>query len=260
MTSELPAALVTGATSGIGRATAVQLVRNGWKVFAVGRRRNNLESLATDCQDLSGLLIPVVADVTDDASVTALYDTVEAQGGVDTVLNIAGGAVGAEPIAEADLADWEWMIDTNVLGSLRVIKQFLPMLRAHGAGTILNLTSTAGVVAYEGGAGYNAAKFGQHAMTGALRLEEAEHNIRVIEVLPGLVKTDEFALKRMRGDASKAADVYAGVDKPLTAEDVADVCAYAVNLPHHINLDEIVMRPVKQAAQHKLIRDAQDSA
>ena len=189
---------------------------------------------------------------------TALYDTVEAQGGVDTVLNIAGGAVGAEPIAEADLADWEWMIDTNVLGSLRVIN--LPMLRAHGAGTILNLTSTAGVVAYEGGAGYNAAKFGQHAMTGALRLEEAEHNIRVIEVLPGLVKTDEFALKRMRGDASRAADVYAGVDKPLTAEDVADVCAYAVNLPHHINLDEIVMRPVKQAAQHKLIRDAQDSA
>jgi NADP-dependent 3-hydroxy acid dehydrogenase YdfG len=130
------------------------------------------------------------------------------------------------------------------------------MLRAHGEGTVLNLTSTAGLIAYEGGAGYNAAKFGQHALTGALRLEEAEHNIRVIEVLPGLVKTDEFALKRMRGDESKAADVYAGVSKPLTAEDVADVCAYAVNLPHHINLDQIVMRPVKQAAQHKLIRDA----
>jgi NADP-dependent 3-hydroxy acid dehydrogenase YdfG len=131
------------------------------------------------------------------------------------------------------------------------------MLRAHGEGTVLNLTSTAGLIAYEGGAGYNAAKFGQHALTSALRLEEAEHNIRVIEVLPGLVKTDEFALKRMRGDESKAADVYAGVSKPLTAEDVADVCAYAVNLPHHINLDQIVMRPVKQAAQHKLIRDAE---
>ena len=256
MTAEQPAALVTGATSGIGRATALKLVRDGWRVFAAGRRAENLESLIQDCEDLPGALIPVKTDVTDDASVEALYESIDTQGGIDTVLNIAGGAMGSESIAEADLADWEWMIDTNVLGSLRVIQQFLPMLRAHGAGTILNLTSTAGVVAYEGGAGYNAAKFGQHAMTGALRLEEAEHNIRVIEVLPGLVKTDEFALNRMRGDADKAANVYAGVDKPLTAEDVADVCAYAVNLPHHINLDEIVMRPVKQAAQHKLIRDA----
>ncbi|GAA4108708.1 SDR family oxidoreductase [Enteractinococcus coprophilus] len=259
MTAEQPAALVTGATSGIGRATAIKLVRDGWQVFAAGRRTENLETLAQDCHQLSGTLIPVATDVTDDASVQALYDTIEAQGGIDTVLNIAGGAMGAEAVADASLSDWEWMYDTNVLGSLRVIKQFLPMLRAHGAGTVLNLTSTAGIVAYEGGAGYNAAKFGQHALTGALRLEEAEHNIRVIEVLPGLVKTDEFALNRMRGDADKAADVYAGVDKPLTAEDVADVCAYAVNLPHHINLDEIVMRPVKQAAQHKIIRDAQSS-
>lgn len=260
MTAEQPAALVTGATSGIGRATAMKLVFDGWKVFAAGRRMKNLQSLARDCERLTGRLISVATDVTDDASVQALYNSIEAQGGVDTILNIAGGAMGAEPIAEADVADWKWMIETNVLGSLRVIRTFLPMLRSHGEGTILNLTSTAGIVTYEGGAGYNAAKFGQHALTGALRLEEAEHNIRVIEVLPGLVKTDEFALNRMRGDVDKAADVYAGVDKPLTAEDVADVCAYAVNLPHHINLDEIVMRPVKQAAQHKLIRDAESPA
>lgn len=257
MTSPQPSALVTGATSGIGRATAHQLVSDGWKVFATGRRAENLETLAEACHELPGTLIPVTTDVTDDASIDALFQTVASQGGVDTILNIAGGAMGAEPIAEAELSDWEWMIETNVLGSLRVIKKFLPMLRDHGAGTILNLTSTAGVVAYEGGAGYNAAKFGQHALTGALRLEEAEHNIRVIEVLPGLVKTEEFALNRMHGDASKAANVYAGVSKPLTAEDVADVCSYAVNLPHHINLDQIVLRPVKQAAQHKLIRDAQ---
>jgi NADP-dependent 3-hydroxy acid dehydrogenase YdfG len=256
MTSSQPSALVTGATSGIGRATARHLVSDGWKVFAAARRTEKLDSLAQECEHLSGTLIAVATDVTDDDSIDALYETVQSQGGIDTLLNIAGGAMGAEPIAEAEISDWEWMIETNVLGSLRVIKKFLPMLRAHGEGTILNLTSTAGTVAYEGGAGYNAAKFGQHAMTGALRLEEAEHNIRVIEVLPGLVKTDEFALKRMRGDESKAANVYAGVAKPLTAEDVADVCAYAVNLPHHINLDEIVMRPVKQAAQHKLIRDA----
>lgn len=256
MTSPQPSALVTGATSGIGRATAYQLVSDGWQVFAASRRTENLDSLNQECEELPGKLIPVATDVTDEASIDALYDTVDAQGGIDTLLNIAGGATGSEPIADTDIADWEWMIETNVLGSLRVIQKFLPMLRKHGAGTILNLTSTAGIVAYEGGAGYNAAKFGQHALTGALRLEEAEHNIRVIEVLPGLVKTEEFALKRMRGDEAKAADVYAGVSKPLTAEDVADVCAYAVNLPHHINLDQIVMRPVKQAAQHKLIRDA----
>lgn len=256
MDNSQSAALVTGATSGIGRATAYKLVSDGWTVFAAGRRKENLETLASECEGLAGELVPVTVDVTDDASIETLYATVEAAGGIDTVLNIAGGAMGSESVAEGDIEDWQWMIETNVFGSLRVIQKFLPMLRAHGEGTILNLTSTAGTVAYEGGGGYNAAKFGQHALTGALRLEEAEHNIRVIEVLPGLVKTDEFALNRMRGDESKAADVYAGVSKPLTAEDVADVCAYAVNLPHHINLDEIVMRPVKQAAQHKLIRDA----
>lgn len=259
MMDRQPAALVTGATSGIGRATAKKLVSDGWTVFAAGRRQEHLESLATESEELSGRLIPVATDVTDAASIDALLSTVETAGGVDTILNIAGGALGAESIADAKIEDWRWMIETNVFGSLRIIQKFLPMLRAHGEGTILNLTSTAGVGAYEGGGGYNAAKFGQHALTGALRLEEAEHNIRVVEVLPGLVKTDEFAFKRMRGDGSKAANVYAGVSKPLTADDVADVCSYAVNLPHHINLDEIVMRPVKQAAQHKLIRDEEPS-
>src|SRR5699024_11035118 len=113
-----------------------------------------------------------------------------------------------------------------------------------------------GSVAYEGGGGYNAAKSGQHALTGALRLEEAEHNICYIEVLSGLVKIVEFSMKRMRGYESATSDAYADDAEPLTADDVADVCAYAMNLPHHINLDQIVLRPVKQAAQHKLIRDA----
>src|SRR5699024_5260654 len=131
---------------------------------------------------------------------------------------------------------------------------FLPMLRAHGEATILNLTSTAATVTYEGGAGYNVAKHGQHALTGVLRLEEAEHNIRVIEVQPGLVKTEEFTTKRLGGDAAAAEKVYAGVAKPLLAEDVAEVITHAVTLPHHINLDQIVVRPVAQAAQHKLIR------
>jgi NADP-dependent 3-hydroxy acid dehydrogenase YdfG len=127
------------------------------------------------------------------------------------------------------------------------------MLREHGEGTVLNLTSTAGLIAYEGGGGYNAAKFAQHALTGALRLEEAENNIRVIEVAPGLVRTEEFSLNRLGGKEA-AAKVYEGVEKPLTAEDVADVVSYAVSLPHHINLDQIIIRPVAQAAAHKLIR------
>src|SRR5699024_6167793 len=194
MNNSQSAALVTGATSGIGRATAYKLVSDGWTVFAAGRRKENLDTLASECEGLTGQLVPVTVDVTDDASIETLYATVEAAGGIDTVLNIAGGAMGAESIADGNIDDWQWMIETNVFGSLRVIQTFLPMLRAHGEGTILNLTSTAGTVAYEGGGGYNAAKFGQHALTGALRLEEAEHNIRVVEVLPGLVKTDEFAL------------------------------------------------------------------
>jgi NADP-dependent 3-hydroxy acid dehydrogenase YdfG len=127
------------------------------------------------------------------------------------------------------------------------------MLRANGEGTVLNLTSTAGLAAYEGGGGYNAAKFAQHAMTGALRLEEAENNVRVIEVAPGLVYTEEFALNRL-GDRQAAEKVYQGVEKPLTAADVAEVVRYAVTAPHHVNLDQIVIRPVAQAANHKLIR------
>ncbi len=147
------------------------------------------------------------------------------------------------------------MYQVNVLGTMKITRAFLPMLRDNGEGTVLNLTSTAGLSAYEGGAGYNAAKFAQHAMTNALRLEEVGNNIRVIEVAPpGLVQTEEFALNRL-GDKDAAAKVYAGVEKPpLTADDVAGVVAYSVSLPHHINLDQIVIRPVAQAANHKLVR------
>jgi NADP-dependent 3-hydroxy acid dehydrogenase YdfG len=146
------------------------------------------------------------------------------------------------------------MLRVNVVGTMKITRAFLPMLRATGHGTVLNLTSVAGLVAYEGGGGYNAAKFAERGMTRALRLEEAEHNVRVIEVLPGLVKTEEFSLRRMGGDAEAAEKVYAGVEEPLTSEDIADIVRYAVSVPHHVNLDEIVVRPVAQAAAHKLIR------
>ncbi|GAA4031505.1 SDR family oxidoreductase [Arthrobacter methylotrophus] len=241
-------AVVTGASTGIGEATVRALTADGWKVFAVARRAERLAALGAQTGS-----VPFAADITDDDDVAALLSAVTQAGGADTLINIAGGARGADTVANAQSEDWDWMYQVNVLGTLKLTRAFLPMLRAHGEGTVLNLTSTAGFTAYEGGGGYNAAKFAQHGMTGALRLEEAENNIRVIEVAPGLVRTEEFALNRL-GDADAAAKVYAGVEKPLTAEDVADVVKYAVSLPHHINLDEIIIRPVAQAATHKLIR------
>jgi NADP-dependent 3-hydroxy acid dehydrogenase YdfG len=244
------AALVTGASSGIGEAAVRALRADGWTVFAVARRADRLEALAADT---GAVAIP--ADISADDDVSRLLAQVTAAGGVDTLINIAGGARGADTIADASTADWDWMYRVNVLGTMKVIRAFLPMLRAHGEGTVLNLTSTAAIAAYEGGGGYNAAKSAQHAMTGALRLEEAEHNIRVIEVVPGLVRTEEFALNRL-GDRQAADQVYRGVDKPLTAEDVAEVVRYAVSVPHHVNLDHVVIRPVAQAANHKLIRKA----
>lgn len=242
------AALVTGASSGIGEATVRALRAGGWTVFAVARRADRLEALAAET---GAVAIP--ADISEDDDVSRLLAQVTEAGGVDTLINIAGGARGADTIGAASTEDWDWMYRVNVLGTMKLTRAFLPMLRAHGEGTVLNLTSTAAIAAYEGGGGYNAAKFAQHALTGALRLEEAEHNIRVIEVAPGLVHTEEFALNRL-GDRQAADKVYQGVEKPLTAGDVAEVVRYAVSAPHHVNLDQIVIRPVAQAANHKLIR------
>lgn len=242
-------ALVTGASSGIGAATAERLTSEGWHVYALARRAQKLEHLA----EQEGI-IPLVCDVTDKDQVAAVLQQISDEGGIDTLINNAGGALGMDPVGSGSEADWRWMFEVNVLGTLNVTQAFLPMLRAHGEATVLNLTSTAASVNYEGGAGYSAAKHGQHALTETLRLEEAEHNIRVIEVKPGMVKTEEFSTKRLGGDAAAAEKIYSGVKKPLTAEDIAEVIARAVTLPHHVNLDEIVVRPVAQAAQHKVIR------
>ncbi len=246
-------AVVTGASTGIGEATARELRRSGWTVYAVARRAERLEALA----EQTGA-IPAPCDVTSDAEVEALRDQVlEEQGRVDALLNISGGARGTDRVAEARTEDWAWMYEVNVLGTLRMTRAFLPALRENGEGTVLNLTSLAAHRAYEGGAGYNAAKFAQRAMTEALRLEEAEHNVRVVEIAPGLVHTPEFSLNRLGGDRAAAEQVYAGVEKPLTSEDVAGVCAFAVNLPHHVDLDTVTIKPVAQAAPHKIVRSQQ---
>ncbi|GAB3284895.1 SDR family oxidoreductase [Sinomonas notoginsengisoli] len=242
-------AVVTGASTGIGEATVRALAAEGWRVYAVARRAERLEALASETG-----AVAVQADIAEDDDVARLVAEVTSGGGIDTLVNVAGGARGTDWIADAKTEDWEWMLRANVIGTMKLTRAFLPMLRATGHGTVLNLTSVAALVSYEGGGGYNAAKFAERGMTRALRLEEAEHNVRVIEVLPGLVKTEEFTLKRLGGDAEAAEKVYAGVEEPLTAEDIADVVRYAVTVPHHINLDEIVVRPVAQAATHKLIR------
>ena len=241
-------AVVTGASSGIGAAAVRALRNSGWDVVAVARRGDRLQALAAETGAQA-----ITADVTDGQSVARMAEEVLATGGVDAVINNAGGAWGVDSVATGKLGDWEAMYNVNVLGALRVTQAFLPALRASGQGSVLMLTSTAALASYEGGGGYCAAKSAEQALAETLRLEEAENNVRVIEILPGMVKTEEFSLNRL-GDKEAADKVYAGVEKPLTAEDVADVMAYSLNLPHHINLDKVVLRPVAQAANHKVIR------
>ncbi len=172
----------------------------------------------------------------------------------DVLVNNAGGAFGADPVAVGDPAEWQAMFDINVLGTLHVTQALLPMLIGSGDGTIVIMSSTAGFTAYEGGGGYAAAKHAEHAIAGTLRLELYDQPVRVIEIAPGMVRTDEFAVKRYRGDEAQAAAVYAGVPEPLTADDVADTVAWAVTRPSHVNVDLLVLRPRAQAAQHKVYR------
>lgn len=246
-------AVVTGASSGIGAATVRLLRSQGWRVVAVARRAERLEALAaeTDCD-------VVVADLTDDSAVDALREHVEATGTLHAIVSNAGGAIGADPVELASARDWMRMFDINVLGAQRVISALLPTLRAgaaeRGVGDIIAVTSTAGQIAYEGGGGYNASKFALRGMMGALRLELAGEPLRVMQVAPGMVKTDEFTLNRFGGDIDKVESLYAGVEHPLVAVDIAAVILHALQSPPHVNLDEITVRPVAQAAQHKLVR------
>jgi NADP-dependent 3-hydroxy acid dehydrogenase YdfG len=246
-----PIAVVTGASSGIGAATARRLAASGFHVVAVARRADRLEALVKEL----GTATAVEADITGDDDVARLKEAVEAlPGSLEVLVNNAGGAAGAEEVKDADLAGWQWMFDVNVLGTVRVTKALLPLLDASGRGTIVVLSSTAGLIVYEGGGGYAAAKHAQTAVAETLRLELNGRPIRVVEIDPGMVRTDEFALKRFDGDAAKAEAIYRGVAEPLVAEDVADVIAFCVTRPHHVNLDRVVLRPLAQAAQHKVHR------
>jgi NADP-dependent 3-hydroxy acid dehydrogenase YdfG len=241
-------AVVTGASSGIGAASARMLAEAGFHVFCAARRADRIEALAAE---IGGT--PVVCDVTDADSVAGLADAVG--GTLNLLVNNAGGAFGASPVAEADSDDWRRMYDVNVIGLLQVTKALVPALVASGDGMILNVGSTAGRIAYEGGAGYTAAKHGTKVVTETLRLELWDQPVRVCEIAPGMVRTEEFALVRFDGDHEKAEAVYRGVPDPLTAEDIADAITWMATRPAHVNVDELVIRPRRQAAQHKVHRE-----
>jgi NADP-dependent 3-hydroxy acid dehydrogenase YdfG len=241
-------AVVTGASSGIGAATARQLAAEGYRVVLVARRKERLEALAAEIGEAAEA---VAVDVTDAEAVKAFAAGLES---CDVLVNNAGGAIGADSVANADPDGWRAMFETNVLGALNFTQALLPKLIASGAGTVVMLTSTAAHIAYENGAGYAASKHAMQAMTATLRLELFDQPVRVIEIAPGMVMTDEFSVKRFGGDADKAASVYAGVPGPLVAEDVADCIVWSVTRPPHVNVDLMIVRPRAQAAQHKVHR------
>ncbi|MTD17385.1 SDR family NAD(P)-dependent oxidoreductase [Nakamurella sp. YIM 132087] len=243
---DAPVAVVTGASSGIGAATARTLAAAGYRVVLAARRADRIEALAAEIGGVAHVL-----DVTDRAAVDSFAAGLDR---VDVLINNAGGALGADPVATGNPDDWQAMYDVNVMGTLHVTQALLPKLIESGAGTLVFVSSTAGFTAYEGGGGYVAAKHGTHVIASTLRLELFDKPVRVIEIAPGMVRTDEFSVNRFGGDEAKAAAIYQGVDEPLTADDVADTIGWAVTRPAHVNVDLLVLRPRAQAAQHKVYR------
>ena len=237
--------LVTGASSGIGAATARRLVADGNTVLAVARRADRLQALADEIG-----VDTCVADITQQDDVDALVAYAESLGGVDAVVNNAGCAFGQEPVWQTDPENWRKMYDVNVLGTLRVTQGFLPMLRARGGGDLLFVTSTAAYLEYEGGAGYTGAKHALKMLVRTLRLELVGEPIRVLEVAPGMVHTAEFSSVRFDGDQARADAVYKGMD-PLVDDDIADAIAWMLSRPTRVNVDTLIVRPVRQASNYK---------
>ncbi len=247
-TEQTRTAVVTGASSGIGAASARRLAHAGFHVVCAARRLDRLQSLA---KEIDG--VAVRCDVTDADDVRNLADA--AGSPIDVLVNNAGLALGTDAIADADIEEWRTMYDVSVLGTLRVTQALLPALVASGDAVLVNMCSTAGHIAYEGGAGYTAAKHGVAVMTETLRLELVGQPIRITEICPGMVATEEFSLVRFHGDRERRDAVYAGVPDPLTADDVADAVTWVATRPSHVDIDQVVMRPRAQAAQHKLYRE-----
>lgn len=242
-----PTAVVTGASSGIGAATARRLAAEGFDVICAARRSDRIAQLATEIGGRA-----VTCDITDPAEVAALAQA--AGPVVDVLVNNAGGALGLDPIENADLDGWRRMYDINVIGTVAVTKALLPALRSAEAGMVVIVTSTAALAVYEGGAGYTAAKHAERALAETLRLEVVDDGVRVCEINPGMVHTEEFSLVRFGGDQAAADRVYAGVAEPLVADDIADAIGFMATRPRHVNIDRLVIKPQAQAANHKVRR------
>ena len=251
MTADRGVAVVTGAGRGIGAATARALAGNGWEVVLAARSRDEVEREAAALTAQGHRARAVVCDVTSEDDVAALAEAVGPR--CDLLVNNAGGALGADPVAEADLAGWRTMYETNVIGVVAVTKALLPALVAAG-GTIVVIGSTAGQATYEGGGGYVAAKFAVRSVVDTLRLELVAEPVRVCEIAPGMVRSEGFALTRFGGDQGRADAVYAGVAEPLTSEDIADCVAWVATRPAHVNIDRMTVRPRAQASNYKVHR------
>ncbi|CAN2181890.1 COG4221 Short-chain alcohol dehydrogenase of unknown specificity [Candidatus Nanopelagicaceae bacterium] len=242
-------AVITGASSGIGAATARLLASNGYHVIAAARRADRLAALATEDQNIEAFTL----DVTKQDSVDSLTKHLQGKP-VSILINCAGGAFDAAAINDSDPEIWKKTYDINVVGSVRMVKAMTPLMQAFGHGHIVMISSTAGHRVYENGGSYVAAKFAETSLVETLRLELNGQPIRVTEIAPGMVKTDEFAMQRFSGDTEKAAKVYEGVTRPLVAEDVAEAIRWSVMLPSHFNVDSLVIRPLAQAQSHKVYR------
>ncbi|MEV5836402.1 SDR family NAD(P)-dependent oxidoreductase [Nocardia sp. NPDC052112] len=237
-------AVVTGASSGIGEATARELAKQGYHVYVGARRLDRLRALA---DEIGGTALEL--DVTSEDSVRDFTDAIE---NADVLVNNAGGAKGLAPVTEADLDDWRWMWETNVLGTLRVTKALLPKLIASGDGLIVTITSVAAFEAYDNGSGYTSAKHAQAVLHRTLRGELLGQPVRLTEIAPGAVET-EFSLVRFAGDQERAAKVYEGID-PLVAQDIAEIIGFVASRPSHVNLDQIIVKPRDQAGPGRFAR------
>ena len=233
--SEQKVAVVTGGSAGIGEATCRALAKDGWKVVVAARRLEKCQQIA---DEIGGEAMEL--DVVDRGSVEKLAELER----VDLLVNNAGGAKELDFLRDAADGDWEWMFQTNVMGTMRVTRALYPQLKASN-GLVVNIGSVAGTDAYKGGSGYNAAKHGLRGVTRAFRREEAENNIRVCEIDPGRVKTD-FSLNRFKGDEERAKQVYEGKQN-LTADDIAEAVRWVASLPAHVNIDTMSIMPVDQA-------------
>ena len=244
----MKSAVVTGASSGIGAASARALAAAGYHVICAARRLDRLNDLASEINGTA-----IACDITDASQVANLAARVGDS--LNVLVNNAGGAFGSDPVLQSDPDQWRRMYDINVIGTMQVTKALAPALIASGAGTIINIGSTAGRWAYEGGGGYTAAKHGVAVLTETLRLELNGLPVRVSEIAPGMVHTEEFSLVRL-GDKSKADAVYAGVAEPLLAEDIADAVQWVATRPQHVNVDLMIVKPIAQAAAHKVHRES----